>query len=98
MLSPFRKPWHMLFSRLNGGFTWPLSLQFLTGTSYEQWADTLGLFHQHFLQHNVTPVYEEHWNEPDMTEYLSYARRGCPFQILLMNAFQELQHNLEMLL
>jgi hypothetical protein len=38
------------------------------GNSYDVWGDMVGNFHKHFKQKNIAPIYEEHWNEPDLTE------------------------------
>jgi len=38
------------------------------GNSYNIWGDMVGYFHNHFQKKNITPIYEEHWNEPDLTE------------------------------
>ena len=43
-------------------------MQFRSGKAYEEWAQAIGLFHEHFYQRQITPIYEESWNEPDLTE------------------------------
>lgn len=45
-----------------------LNLQMEEGNSYDLWGDMVGHFHNHFQKKSITPIYEEHWNEPDLTE------------------------------
>ena len=38
---------------------------------YGIWSEMVAGFHAHLLQKGISPMYEEHWNEPDLTEYVS---------------------------
>lgn len=43
-------------------------LQIEDDDDFGYWGSIIQQFHQHFVNKAISPIYEEHWNEPDLTE------------------------------